>query len=191
MSPKSKPRIIAVSLVLACLVAVGSPSFAQEPRYAELPNFHKVGERLYRGAQPGKDGVKKLAELGVKTIIDLRGDGDRANTEKIAAEQAGLKYYNFGLSNFGRPGDEQVKQILAIIDAPENGPVFLHCRRGSDRTGTIVAVYRISHDGWNGERAIAEAKQYGLSWVEVGMKNYIADYYKTHAHQADAQSAAK
>jgi len=156
-----------------------------------LSNFHKVSERLYRGAQPGKDGVKKLAELGIKTIIDLRCDGDRAPSEKLAAEQAGLKYYNFGLSNFGRPSDDQVKQIFAIIDAPENGPVFLHCRRGSDRTGTIVAVYRISHDGWTGERATTEARQYGLSWVEVGMKNYIADYYKAYAHQAEAQPAAK
>jgi protein tyrosine/serine phosphatase len=61
--------------------------------------------------------------------------------------------------------------------------MFRFCNRGSDRTGTIAAVYRISHEGWNAERAIAEAKHYGLSWAEFGMKGYISDYYNRQSKQ--------
>jgi len=41
--------------------------------YKELPNFHQVSDKLYRGAQPLNGAARKLAELGVKTIINLRG----------------------------------------------------------------------------------------------------------------------
>src|SRR5262245_12259235 len=87
------------------------------------------------------------------------------------------------------PSDEQVNRVLSIIDSPDNQPVFIHCKRGSDRTGTIAAVYRISHDGWTADRAITEAKQYGLSWTEFGMKGYISDYHKQQL-RVRAQTAA-
>ncbi|HJZ67093.1 MAG TPA: hypothetical protein VKF81_03025, partial [Blastocatellia bacterium] len=63
-------------------------------------------------------------------------------------------------------------------------------KRGSDRTGTIAAVYRISQDGWTADRAIAEAKTYGMSWTEFGMRGYIADYYKRKASSASQSAAA-
>ena len=76
------------------------------------------------------------------------------------------------------PSDEQVARVMSIINDPDNQPVFVHCKRGADRTGTIGAIYRISHDGWTADRAIAEARLYGMSWAEFGMKSYISDYYK-------------
>jgi hypothetical protein len=51
-------------------------------------------------------------------------------------------------------------------------------------------VYRISHEGWTAEQALAEAKRYGLSWAEVGMKRYIGDYYERHAKSKQAAASA-
>src|SRR5215210_9151900 len=82
------------------------------------------------------------------------------------------------LPGLTRPSDKQIARVVEIIDAPENGPVFIHCKRGSDRTGTIIAVYRISHDKWTANQAMSEARNLGLSWVEFGMKDYISDYYR-------------
>ena len=149
-----------------------------EPRYKELPNFHRVNERLYRGAQPENGGIRKLAELGVKTVVNLRGEDEQARIEKREAEAAGMRYVSISMPGLSRPTDAQIAQAIAVIDAPENGPVFVHCKRGSDRTGTVIAVYRITHEGWTGERALDEARHFGLSWVEVGMKNYISDTYR-------------
>jgi protein tyrosine/serine phosphatase len=82
------------------------------------------------------------------------------------------------MSGLGRPTDEQVERALAIIDARENWPVFVHCQRGADRTGVVIAAYRISHEQWTDEQAIAEAKRFGLAVVQFRKKDYISDYSK-------------
>ena len=79
-----------------------------------------------------------------------------------------------------------VERVLTIIDAPENQPVFVHCRRGADRTGTIIACYRITHDGWNADQAKKEARLYGLSRLQHGMMNYIEKFYRGHIRGSQA-----
>ena len=152
---------------------------AQENRsYSELPNFHQVNETLYRGGQPHPGGLKKLSELGIKTVINLRGASEDTQKEQAEAEASGMRYFNIPMPALGRPTDEQVERALAVIDARENWPVFVHCQRGADRTGVIVAVYRILRDQWTAEQAIDEAKRFGLAGIQFRKKDYISDYYK-------------
>jgi tyrosine-protein phosphatase SIW14 len=169
-----------LSAMVFVLVLAASASVSQtEPRYDELPNFHRVSEHLYRGAQPkGEGGIRRLNALGVKTILNLREEGDSTRAEEQEAKAAGLKYYSVPMDGRSKPTDEQVKRALAVINAEENWPVFVHCKRGADRTGTIVAIYRISQDNWTSRDAIAEAKRYGMSRFELGMKHFIEDYEK-------------
>jgi uncharacterized protein (TIGR01244 family) len=181
-------RAGATAIALALFVAIGVAQ--SEPRYKELPNFHQVNEHLYRGAQPASGGLKKLSELGIKTIINLRGADEHTQAEQDEATAAGLQYFGVPMAALGRPTEEQVAHVLAIIDDQQNWPVFIHCKRGSDRTGTIIAAYRISHDDWTADHAIAEAKHYGMSWMEFGMKDYIADYYRDHQRASQAQASA-
>ena len=165
--------------VVATLIWFAPASVAQaDSQYEELPNFHRVNENLYRGAQPKPGGFEKLVELGIKTVVNLRDDDSRARAEEIKARAAGLRYFNLPMDDFGRPAEEKVRRVLAVINAPENQPVFVHCKRGADRTGTIVAAYRIEHDGWTSERAISEANHYGMALWQVGMKHYIEDHYR-------------
>jgi protein tyrosine/serine phosphatase len=58
----------------------------------------------------------------------------------------------------------------------DSGPIFLHCRRGKDRTGTIVACYRIQHDNWDNRRALEEAGHFGMSSLERAMRSYIEHF---------------
>ena len=173
---KKLSRYWVLAVMLAVLPAIG---FAQEDKkYDELPNFHQVNEHLYRGGQPHRGGMKRLSELGIKTVVNLCGEGDNSTEEQAEAKSAGLHYLNISWSSLGRPSDEQVERVMGLIDTQENWPVFVHCKRGSDRTGTIIAIYRIQHDGWTGEQAIDEAKRYGLARIQFLKKGYISDYYE-------------
>src|SRR5262245_35475361 len=164
---------LAVMAVLSLVIA------AQENRsYRELPNFHQVSETLYRGAQPQRGGLKKLSELGIKTVINLRGASDDTRKEQAEAEASGMRYFNIPMSALGRPTDEQVERALTVIDGRENWPVFVHCQRGADRTGVSLTVYRILRNQWTAEQAIDEAKRLGLAGVQFRKKDYISDYYK-------------
>jgi tyrosine-protein phosphatase SIW14 len=171
----------ALSATLFALVAAAA--LAQEhaeTRDKELPNFHEVNARLFRGGQPKPGGLKKLAARGVKTVINLRDDDERAIDEEREAKSLGMKFFNLPLSLGGRPSREQIARALALIDAPENQPVFVHCHKGADRTGVVVAAYRITHDHWTGDEAQREADRYGMGWWQHGKKDFISDYFRDH-----------
>jgi hypothetical protein len=87
-----------------------------------------------------------------------------------------LNYFNVALPNWARPQDSRVARILEVIDAPESGRVFVHCRDGVDRTGLIVALYRMTHDGWTSHKALAEAERLGMRRTQFWMRDYAEDY---------------
>jgi tyrosine-protein phosphatase SIW14 len=182
----SLAAIFAFGFVLATFTAAQDQ---KEARYKELPNFHPVNSNLYRGGQPEIGGLEQLKKLGVKTIINLRDDDERARAEKAEAESMGFRYFNIPFASFDRPSDKAVDEVLKLIDTQENSPLFIHCKRGSDRTGTVIAIYRIEHDGWDGEKAKAEAKRYGMGFWQVGMKDYIHDYYDRKAQRGSDSSS--
>jgi protein tyrosine/serine phosphatase len=186
-----KTRINRLSGAVCAVAILVSISAAQTgASYKEIPNFHKVSDKLYRGAQPLSGAAQKLAELGVKTIINLRGEVDFTRVEQKEAQTAGLSYFSVEMPGLSAPSDDQVARVMEIINNPENQPVFIHCKRGADRTGTIAAIYRISNEGWTAERAIAEARLHGMSWAEFGMRSYISDYYKQQVRTRNQSTAA-
>lgn len=140
-----------------------------------IVNFGKVNDHLYRGAQPDANGVANLKKLGVTLIINLRTKEEPSALEAAQASSNAIAYTNIPLKGVSRPSDQDMARILATIEnAP--GPVFVHCEHGCDRTGTVIACYRIQHDGWDARAAFKEADHYGMSELEKGMRGYIADF---------------
>jgi protein tyrosine/serine phosphatase len=141
-----------------------------------LPHFEKVDEHVYRGCQPDDEGFATLHELGVKTVIDMRGGWIHMPREKRLVNEAGLRYIEERFSGFFEPHDAQVAKLLVAMEDPASTPVLVHCRRGADRVGLLIACYRIAHDHWTNEQALAEACRYGLSPLEVLMRSYIRHF---------------
>ena len=172
-------KFVAKYFLLFLVITFANVSYAQKAvENKSLPNFHQVNANLYRGGQVNEEGIRQLKQMQIKTIINLRGADKRAKTEENWAQNAGLKYINLPLNNWLEPSDAQIEKILAEINKVENQPVFVHCQRGADRTGTVIAVYRITHDGWTAKQANNEAKESGFGWWQFWMKDYINDYYR-------------
>jgi uncharacterized protein (TIGR01244 family) len=165
------------AIAAALVIGIASiPGFAQT-NVAGVPNFHQINDHVYRGAQPTDLGFQSLAKLGVKTVIDLREVSDRSAQERNSVESAGMRYVSIPFHGMSAPSPADVAKVLALFGDASAGPVFVHCRRGADRTGTVVACYRISHDGWNNEQALHEAKQDGMSWTEMAMQHYVLHFH--------------
>jgi tyrosine-protein phosphatase SIW14 len=146
------------------------------PAQAEMSHFHRIDDHISRGRQPRKADFPELARMGFKTVLDLRGGSIHKPREKKIVEAAGMQYISIRLSGIWEPKDEQVARILAVMDDPARWPIFVHCRRGDDRLGEVIACYRMAHDHWTNQQAYQEACKDGLSHFEIFMRRYIRHF---------------
>ena len=157
-----------------------------------VPNFQKVNDQVYRGGQPTKQGFDYLSSLGVKTVVDLREIGEHSQAQEASWVQSDrMQYISVPLRGFSAPPDAQIAKVLALLNDPGASPVFVHCRRGADRTGTVLACYRISHDHWDNRKALDEARSLGMRFFEFAMQNYITRFKPPSASGTDATVAAQ
>jgi len=123
--------------------------------------------------------------LGVTTVIDLCREREHSTAvEARAVEAAGMRSIEIPISTTSTIDPKAVKRALSAITDPANQPLFLHCAQGRDRTGVVVAVYRMEIDGWKSVEAEAEMQTFGFHDAWVQMKNFVRSY------RADARKGA-
>jgi tyrosine-protein phosphatase SIW14 len=154
-----------------------------------IENFQQVDSHVYRGAQPTDEGLKYLAKVGVKTVIDLRQTNGRSRKEEQAVTTAGMKYVNVPMTGLTAPTEAEISKILSILESDASGAVFVHCKRGADRTGAVIASYRIDHDGWDNARALSEAKAQSMSSFQLPREEYIRTFQARKLETKEAGSA--
>src|SRR5215510_5449575 len=175
------PRLV---LPLFVFIALASRSAAAQQITADVPiaRFHQVDEHLYRGAQPTEPGLTRLHALGIRTILNIRDDGDAAvESERRMVESLGMRFVHIPIKdgnifNWSRqiPTDT-VKRFFEVLGSAP-GPVFIHCKRGTDRTGALVAIYRIARNGWDAARALQEANERGMRPWYRGLRKQIETF---------------
>ena len=151
-----------------------SKSFAN----VTIKNFGQMDTHFYRGAQPREEEYGELAELGVKTIIDLRDDPLPYASK--AAEKAHMHYFNIPMSDKDYPKVESIDAFFNLIKQEANWPFYVHCAGGRHRTGVMGAMYRFNHDEWNYDNAYEEMKNYDF-YTRFGhgaLKKYVEDYWQ-------------
>lgn len=139
---------------------------------AGVANLHRVSADLYRGEQPTAEGVRNLHALGIRTIVNLRSfNSDRA---EIGSTPVGYEHLTM---KAWHPEDKEIVRFLKIVSDPQKRPVFVHCQHGSDRTGTMCALYRIAIQGWTKDAAIAELTHggYGFHSSWSNLLRYLRD----------------
>jgi protein tyrosine/serine phosphatase len=160
---------------LCCAGCSGAPRGF--PAIEGIANFDQINDHLYRGAQPNRVGLQYLHKLGVGAIVNLRMDDDAWVAEEAEAKALGMNYYNVPMNSFRHMTMQNVTNVLSIIENSKT-PVFIHCKVGCDRTGTVIACYRIQHDGWDSAKALSEARTYGMNRREIFMKYLVRQFGK-------------
>jgi protein tyrosine/serine phosphatase len=143
-------------------VPAANHQWATDMNLVGVPNCHKVSDDLYRGAQPNEEGMRQLEKLGIKTIVNLRAfhsDRDELKDANLGSEHISATPW--------RTEDEDVVRFLKIVTDKSKTPVFVHCQYGSDRTGTMCAIYRITIQGWSKDEAIEEMTKGNFGFHEM------------------------
>lgn len=168
-------RFLLIFLIMAVVFSCMAPGpcysktdAERPPRWATpiekkgLPNFFKVSDTLYRGAQPTQEGFQELKKMGIKTIINLR----KFHSDQKFINGLGFTYFQIPVATT-RLNKEDYRKIINIIQNPEMQPVFVHCNHGADRAGATVALYRITVQGWSTDEATRELQDGGYGYHSI------------------------
>lgn len=182
--------VVLIMLFVSAVACAGAPP---------IQNFHTFGDGLYRGARPDNNGLAALQKMGVKTIVNLQG-GDLNNpayrwiiptmepgelpeaieAEKTTTQNLGMNFVNVPLDSLSTVTHQEGQQIGALIrmmSQPQNQPVFVHCEHGADRTGLVVALYRVYFQGWNAQAAHDEMESMGHDTLHSVFTHELDEFY--------------
>jgi protein tyrosine phosphatase (PTP) superfamily phosphohydrolase (DUF442 family) len=149
-------------------------SMGSRKHYVGLPNFGEVTPDLYRGGQPGADGLKALKKMGVSIVVDMRG---KSKHEQAAVEELGMEYVSIPW-HCPIPDDAPFVKFLNLIEHNHGKKIFVHCRLGDDRTGMAIASYRMAEEGWSADEAMKEMELFGFGGVHRVICPALAHYEK-------------
>ncbi|WP_054006060.1 fused DSP-PTPase phosphatase/NAD kinase-like protein [Cypionkella psychrotolerans] len=148
--------------------------WAEPVDLAGAPNLYRVTPLIYRSAQPSAEGFRNLAKIGVKTVINLRRKVD----DSPLAQGTGLALIHIKITTRHVTDENGAKIVLALRalrDAQSTDPVLLHCTHGADRTGMIIALWRMLYQGWSRAEALDELQQggFGFHAVWINIPQYL------------------
>lgn len=160
-------------------LAVHKKQTADQPA---TENFTQVDAKLYRGGWLTEEDMRKLSKMGVKTDICLlsptaRNEKDQFALEKRMCKELGMDFVSLALPWGKEPPADMVDTFLKTMNDDKALPAYVHCHHGRDRTGTMVAVYRMNFYGYSGEKALDEMKSFGFKPKDYPFyANYVLQY---------------
>jgi tyrosine-protein phosphatase SIW14 len=199
-STDRKHRVIPLTLVALCaigfLCAIALRAYsAHKDRIAEgyakrvpvrverltirgVENAGKISDFLYRGAQPRGEGYDELKKIGISIVVDLRNSKPvksegGATREQVKVEAAGMRYVEIPTSAIFGPTEAEVAKFLQLLHDNRQQKVFVHCYFGDDRTGVMVATYRVAIDHWTSDEAYNEMRAYHFHKHLILMGHFV------------------
>lgn len=145
-------------------------------------NLEEISPGVWRSNQPDRARLERFKAMGIKTIVNLRGEDKFAHYlfEKEACDDLDLTLVDTKLWARDAP---PVRRIMRAFEAVRDAekPVVFHCKSGADRTGFIAAMYQMAVDGLPVEEARKQLalKYYHLDFTKTGIQDYILDIYRT------------
>lgn len=161
-----KKLLCLISLFLCSSLLAADPrirpeSWARPVISDRLSNWHQLDEKVYRASQPSRDGFKDTVKFGIKNILNLR------NNHSDNSEAKGLK---IKLHRVEMEADDVIEaDLIKALKTIKNsdGPILIHCWHGSDRTGLVCAMYRITFQNWSKDDAIDELVNGGYGFHKM------------------------
>ena len=136
--------------------------WAKAVKVSGVENAFQVSPDLFRGEQPKAIGMRKLDQMGIKTVVRLRA----FHSDRDLLRGTDLNYERITFQTWD-PEEDELIRFLKIVTNPEKSPVLVHCLHGSDRTGAMCAAYRVVVEGWSMEDAIREMKSGGYGHHKI------------------------
>lgn len=161
-----------------------------------LNNFMVVSPMVLRGSQPDEEALELLQKAGVKMVVNLRhhskksppssgysffrrhSDDDEIDEEEETANKLGLRFVNISLDGVNAPTFADIDKFVALFEDTDNIPMYVHCLHGRERTGFMLAAYRMRIEAWTVEQAYKEMLQQGFDPLRTVLSDALFEWAK-------------
>lgn len=155
-------------------------------------NFSEVvKDKVYRGGQPTNAQLENLKEkFKIRTIVKLNFKEEEVKGSNEKDEEEKAKYLGIRVVNaqtlpstksirfYKSPDDKNIKIAVNALEDKNNWPIYVHCSHGQDRTGLVVALFRVMNKN---EEIHMEINAAGDEMKEHGFHSYLfglSEYWK-------------
>jgi len=153
---KKLASLVAFVFAACAALADGIPSSVDK---AEIPAYQKVRPDLATAAQPAPDAVRRLKEMGFRTVVNLRTPAEGTEKDRAVIEELGLRWVQVPVSPASF-STKDVEAVAKVLDDPAAGPTLLYCS-SANRVGAVWVVYQVKK-GKSADEALSEGRKIGL-----------------------------
>ncbi|MFV0333227.1 MAG: tyrosine-protein phosphatase [Tropicimonas sp.] len=144
-------------------------------------NFDTVAKDVYRSNHPGPRRLARYREMGIRAVLNLRGNDGYSPWlfEAEACEALGLELHVAKI--YARKAARR-HEIVRLIDQMRAmpKPFVMHCKSGADRAGFAAVLYKAIIEGV----PLAQARRHlavryiHFDWTDTGIVDHIIDLYE-------------
>ena len=116
-----------------------------------------VDAGIYRGSRADMFAALSKSQPALRSVLSLQ----RWRADELPAR---VESFALPLGVLLPPREAELKAAILLLDALPK-PTYLHCKSGVDRTGAVVAYYRVLRQGHRPARAINEMFDSGFHRV--------------------------
>lgn len=157
--------LVALCFNLAPIVSVAQTIAPQKIDCTQFTNLYRLNDSIYRSEQPSSAGMIFLDSIGIRSLLSIRSKSD---SSLAAGKDFAIYHIPMEPTKFFH--EDVVAALTVLNHSPK--PLLVHCSRGADRTGLIIAAYRIVYGGWSNEQAIEEMRNGGYHF-DQSLENMI------------------
>lgn len=144
-----------IALLASAYTQADEPTLIRSAEWAqpvgEQYNLYQMTPTLYRSELPDRNAGRLLEKLKIGTVINFLPEPDNEWLKSPGIRQIQLSYRTDHVDD-----SDLLAALRTIRGAEADGPVLMHCKHGSDRTGLMAAMYRVVIQGWSKEDALNE-----------------------------------
>jgi uncharacterized protein (TIGR01244 family) len=151
--------------VFLFLIILGASALIFPQSIDQIPNLHQVQYDIYTSGQPTEEGFHQIAEMGIKTVINVLPEKECVRDEPMMVAMNDMFYRTvpFELSSYKM---ERIQRFAEILKNAEK-PVLIHCSTGN-HVGGMWFAYRAIEENAPLDQALKEGR-------EIGMKRDLED----------------
>ncbi len=160
----SRRTVVLAALMLPGLAEARDATWARPIKLPGVPNLNQVAPNLYRSAQPTAEGFLAAQQsLNIQTVLNLR----ESQTDAALLKGQMMTELSVPMNAMSIKQEEVIAALKLITAAQSKGAVLVHCKHGADRTGVVIAMYRIVYQGWSKEQALDEMEHGNFNFHKI------------------------